>query len=695
MDLIQRIKSNARSIQILLFALTILYLSFLLPNKPGFNYRYGIHTVWQYDDLYAPVDFSVKRDSIQLDSLKRLVWDQSIPYFNLDTSLVKEITGRVDAILENQYIEFIRLDNLTNAESIKKLRLNIVPILQSAYKKGVIQESENQELKPGNRIFYLLDHEGEASIQRKEQYITINELKDNVKQEFANHATQLDGDYFPLVSDIIKANIIHDYSTTERIRQAELDKISPFGGKMEKGELIVRRGARITPETLQKLESLKEVLLYEGLNKQGLILIYIGNLLVISLIMGLFYLYLRFVEPEMLFKTRKIIFLLMWFVLFSTLVYFVEGISSLSAYIVPFCIVPIVIKNFMNERLAYITVIVLIMIASLITSLGLDYALLMVLAGLVAVLFGTETRYWARFFNSIFIIFLTFLLGNLGLSLIRGDGLLQINWTIYSALLVNVVLTLLAYPAIPLLEQVFGFTSAITLAELSDINKPLLKKLSIKAPGTFQHSIQVSNLAEAAASKIGANSLLAKVGSLYHDIGKMKHPMHFIENAGAKSMHDKIDPMESARIIMEHVSEGVNLAKEYRIPQVVIEFIKTHHGTTRVEFFLHKYKQLYPQDKDAETKFTYPGPRPKTKEQSIVMLADSIEAASKILKFKNYSELDAFVDKIIEKKLQSGQLDHSELSFEELEISRKVFKKTLRSIYHGRISYPDDALPST
>jgi cyclic-di-AMP phosphodiesterase PgpH len=676
-------KTNARYIQLTLFGLVVVYLSLLLPNQPGFHYHYATGGKWAYDDMYAPATFGIKRSQAQLDSIRLRITTQSLQYYRS-----AELSGSqvVDQFIKELYAKLDE-SNKTNIVIDNVL----ITYLNKVYNKGVLEEKARAgETVNQNSLFYIVDEDGVVSVQQSRNYKTISEVKEEIIKILSTLGSPIKDSLRGIMDDVLRPTLNLDEKLYQQVLQEDLKQISPFEGSVEQGALIVRQGETIFEETYQKLESLREWQQLNNDTQKSRLLIYAGNLLLMTLTIGLFYLYLQFVEPEMLLRTRKISFLLLWFVLFPTIVYFIEEVDQVSAYIVPFCIVPIVIKNFMNERLAFITVIVLIMIASLITSLGLEYALLMVLAGLVAVLFGTETRYWTRFFTSIFIIFLTFLLGYLGLSLIRGQGLLDINWRIYTALLINVVLTLLAYPIIPLLERLFGFTSSITLAELSDLNMPLLKKLSIKAPGTFHHSIQVSNLAEAASSKIGANSLLAKVGALYHDIGKMKNPMYFIENSGVKSLHDKIDALESGRIILEHVTEGVALAREYKIPQVVIEFIKTHHGTTRVEYFLHKYKAQFPQDADAEAKFTYPGPRPKTREQSVVMLADSIEAASKTLKFKNYAELDAFVDKIIAQKLQGGQMDHSELSFEELEICRKIFKKTLRNIYHGRISYPGD-----
>jgi len=247
---------------------------------------------------------------------------------------------------------------------------------------------------------------------------------------------------------------------------------------------------------------------------------------------------------------------------------------------------------------------------------------------------------------------------------------------------------LLAYPLIPLLERIFGFTSSITLMELSDINKPLLKKLAEEAPGTFQHSLQVANLAESAATKINAKALLVKVGALYHDIGKLKSPSFYIENQKGKNPHDNLDPLKSAQIIIEHVSEGVKMVKKNRLNVAIIDFIKTHHGTTRVEYFFQKHKKLNPTQTNKEPNFRYPGPIPTSKETTILLLADSIEAAAKSL--KNYDEhvINDLVDKIVGSKIAMGQLANSELSFEELEICKKEFKRVLNGIYHARIEYP-------
>jgi putative nucleotidyltransferase with HDIG domain len=380
----------------------------------------------------------------------------------------------------------------------------------------------------------------------------------------------------------------------------------------------------------------------------------------------------------------------MWIVIFAYLVYIIEKTDTLSAYVLPFAIVPIILKNFYKERLAMFVHLVIVLIASFLSSLGYEFTVLQMLVGMVAVLVVSETRYWNRFFYGILFIVLTYFLGYFGLSLINTGSVYDTDWQVFVWLLINGMLTLLAYPFIPLLEKLFGFTSQITLAELGDINRPVLKELSLKAPGTMQHSLQVSHLSTAAAEAIGANSLLIKVGALYHDIGKINDPEVFIENQrGGVSPHENWTNFESAEKIIRHVTDGKKLAKKHRLPQVLIDFIMTHHGTTRVEYFYRNQLNSFPDREFDETLFRYPGPKPRTQEEAILMLADSLEAASKSLKNPTGQDIDNLVDKIIAYKIDEHQLDDAKLTFRELKMCEETFKSTLRSMHHIRVEYPE------
>ncbi|MBT8233707.1 MAG: HDIG domain-containing protein [Saprospiraceae bacterium] len=457
------------------------------------------------------------------------------------------------------------------------------------------------------------------------------------------------------------------------------------------GHLILYKGQYISDSIKQTLDQYLELKRNKSfLSFSNSIFYFIGYFILTALILGALIFYaLKFFEKD--FNSVKgISFLVFWPVIFSIIAYFISHSSNLSPYLIPFCITPIVILNFYHGKLALIIHIVVVMIVSFISSLGYEFTVLQILAGIVTVLIVNETRYWNKFFISIAVILGTYLLGHLGLALINSGSLISDEYSIFGWLTINALLLLLAYPFIPLVEKIFGFTSNISLAELADMNKPLLKQLSIKAPGTLQHSMQVANLSESAAESIGANSLLVKTAALYHDIGKMTNAQYFIENAGGANLHENISNFESAKIIIDHVNDGVTMAKKAKLPQVIIDFITTHHGTTRVEYFYRNQKSMEPGREFDESLFVYPGPKPKSKEQTILMLADSIEAACKSLKSPTGFDLDERIDSIVKQKLAKNQFTDSELTFNELEKCVNVFKSMLRSIHHVRIEYPTE-----
>lgn len=476
---------------------------------------------------------------------------------------------------------------------------------------------------------------------------------------------------------------------------SEQDSISNSLVQYRKGNIIVSRGQSITNALKQTLDNYLPQLQsgrFGIFSSRGLIYFF-GYFILTTLIIGAMVIYAARFFPESVKTVRRVIFLVMWPVIFSVVVYLVSNKQGLSVYMIPFCITPIIILNFYNGRLALVIHLVVILIASFLSNLGYEFTVLQITAGIVSVLVMTETRYWNKFFLAILIILGTYLLAYLGLAIINSGTIIPSESNVFGWLTINALLLLLAYPFIPMLEKLFGFTSNITLAELADMNKPLIKELSIKAPGTLQHSLQVANLAESAAEEIGANGLLVKTAALYHDIGKTLQPGFFIENSSGRNLHTEKTNFESAKIIIDHVVEGEKMAKRAKLPQVIIDFITTHHGTTRVEYFYRQQKLAEPNREFDESLFRYPGPKPHTKEQTILMLADSIEAASKSLKNPTGQDIDQLIEKIVDHKINQDQLAESELSFAELQTCLRTFKALLRSVYHVRIEYPEDPNP--
>jgi len=483
-----------------------------------------------------------------------------------------------------------------------------------------------------------------------------------------------------------------DYNTTvvTGIDGDSLNPIKRTNYTFRTGEVLIANKQKLTASNVKVLdEYLGAQMEKSNIFSSKRIIYFIGYFLLTALIIGALLMYSSKYFPERFQKISGTLFLLIWPVLFSFLVFLVNQNDSLSPYLIPFCLVPIIVFNFYGGRLALFVHIVVVLIASFLSGLGYEFTFLQILAGIVTVLIISETRYWNKFFTSILVILATYLIGYLGLALINSGSLVKSEYMVFGWLAMNSLLLLLAYPFIPIVEKLFGFTSSISLAELSDMNQPLIKELSLKAPGTLQHSLQVANLGEAAAEKIGANSLLVKTAALYHDIGKLKNPKYFIENSKGENHHASLSNFDSAEMIINHVKDGEAMAKKARLPQLITDIIKTHHGTTRVEYFYRQQKSQEPEREFDESIFRYPGPKPSTKEQTILMIADSVEAASKSLKNPTGQDIDKLIDGIVEYKIGEGQLSDSELSFNELDTCKEVFKSLLRSIYHVRIEYPD------
>ena len=680
----ENIRNQAETIlKYFLVLATIFLISLLFPNNIKFKYVYEQGQIWSYDDLESPVEFAVLKPNEEIEAARQEVIANTKKYFSKDVNLLEEAQAR----FENEFKGISNtLDQGVYAEIFEKPNAYILKgkgILSKYYNLGIIHpDSAHHE---GESILIV-----EENIVSKISPLDLEMVKEQISRELAssslNHASVL----YPLLERNLEPNIYFNTEITDKFKQAALDKISLTRGRVKKGELIVTRNGVITQDVYQKLQTYQKIH-EENINRQkSHWLVFGGYLLLTSLIVGVYLIYLQYHNRMVFASARKLLFMLFWLLLYGFLVYMVEQNETLSAYMIPFCIAPIVIKTFYNDRLALFSLIVIVLIASFLSKLGYEFTFLQILAGIVAVLTNNVTRYWSKFFYSILFIFLAYGFGFLGLSLIKEGSILSIDWNVYIWLIINVILTLLAYPLVPLLERMFGFTSSITLSELSDVNKPLLRQLSQQAPGTFQHSLQVGNLAEAAADAIGANAQLVKVAALYHDIGKMKNPRFFIENQSNANPHDDLPEKESAAIIIDHVIEGEKMAKKNRLPSIITNFIVSHHGTMRVSYFYINHINKNPDGAKDEAAFRYPGPKPKTKEEAIVMIADSIEAASKSLKDPKETDINNLVDKIIKSKVDFGQLEDASISFSELEQVRYSIKKVLKSIYHIRVEYPEE-----
>jgi putative nucleotidyltransferase with HDIG domain len=637
--------------------------AFGLPRKQGFQYNFEIAGPWRYQDLEAAFDFDVLLPEDELEELRQEAIKDVLPHYRIEegaqdlreTSFEREFNLAYEKSLKDHESSY-------TIDSLAHIRFGM-SMLNEVYNIGVVsidqahqgQDDFSIELIKGNK----------ASAKQLSDLLTqeeaISYIKDRL-QEFDYY--QLDF-LEPLLTGVIKPNIYYDSEMTSKLLEARLKSINPVLKTVKAGEVIIRRGAIVSePDAIVIEQFLEEANERTSTSAQsGLLLA--GNILNISLVMALFV-----IAMYRMNISRQEIDL---------------------TYAIPVCIVPIVVRIFFGVNLAVTAHMAVMLLSAFIVPHGLSWIFIQFIAGMVAIFNSKNARYWSQFFTSSALLLLTYFLSYFGVSLIMTGSFDKIVLIHFGWLTVSAFLTLLAYPLIPIFERLFGFVSDITLVELSDLNRPLLKKLFTDAPGTFQHSIQVANIAEAAAEEIGANSLLVKVAGLYHDIGKMNNPGYFIENQSGYNPHDDLSFDESASIIISHVPDGVEIARKYRLPGVIIDFIRTHHGTTRVEYFYRSFLKANPDENVDESQFQYPGPLPFSKETAVLMMADGIEASARSLKQPTEEDVNDLVERIVQHLMDRQQFVNSPITFKEISICKQVFKKMLASIHHIRIAYPDSS----
>jgi putative nucleotidyltransferase with HDIG domain len=457
---------------------------------------------------------------------------------------------------------------------------------------------------------------------------------------------------------------------------------------IQKGELIISKGELINDEKFEILESLKKEYL-EGKNKHvGHWNIFLGQIFLVGLALLSIFLFLYHFRKDIVADNKRIVFILLLIVIMHFGVYLTNTTNYISIYAIPFCVLPIIIRTFYDTRLASFIHIITIITIGLSLSNSFEFIYLQIIAGTLTIFSIVNMNKRSQLFGTSLVIFISYFIGYISFQLIYEGSFSEIKFNQIGSFALSAMLTLFTYPLIYLFEKMFGFVSDVTLMELSDTNNPLLRELANKAPGTFQHSLQVANLAESAIFEIGGNALLTRAGALYHDIGKMDNPLYFIENQTTGiNPHDELDFEESAKIIINHVKKGIEKAKKHNLPDSVIDFIRTHHGDTMVQYFYRSYIKHFPDEIIDESLFSYPGPRPYSKETAVLMMADSVEAASRSLSKKDAESIEKLVDSIIDYQIKEEQFINADITFKDISQIKKIFKKKLQNIYHTRIEY--------
>lgn len=653
---------------------------FFFPKGGKFKYEFQKGKPWQYENLYAPFDFSLKKSSEELTREQDSVQQNNIVYFRYNDSIRKGVYAN----FEKEFLAVFPTPKYS-ANELKVLAKAGNEILDSLYLNGILEKTNG---KQSRKKIYLVKN-NEARQIRFNELVSIQNLESVVKVFLEkNQLTDFDKSYQQLFFDIVRPNVSYDKNVSEKGLQDELSKISITRGSVDEGKLLVAKGEVVEAENLKILNSLKAEYESELWAAQNYYFILFGYTVLVALVLLMLFLFLHKYRPEIFDHNTKVTFIFFNILLMVFITTLVVKYEENYVFVVPLCILPLILKTFFDARLGLLVHVLTILILGFVVPNSFEYIFLQIIAGIVTILTVSEIYKRANLFITVGQITLIYVIGYLAFHIIHEGNLDNIMWFTLSLFLLNGMITLFVQPLIYVYEKVFGLVSDVSLLELSDTNSKLLKELSNKAPGTFHHSLQVANLAEAAANEIGANAMLVRVGALYHDIGKMMHPSYFTENQITNvNPHDELLPKDSARIIIDHVIDGIEIARRNNLPDRVIDFIRSHHGTTLVYYFFKKQEDL--EEDVQESEFSYPGPLPFSKETAILMMSDSVEAASKSLKNPTFLIIDEFVDKIIAGQMAADQFINANITFKEIEQIKKVLKQKLTNIYHLRIEYPE------
>ena len=665
-----------KSLLILSSSVLILY---IFPLGGQFKYEFQKGRVWQYPDFYSPFDFSILKSEAEVKK------DESTALKNLKLYL------RADETIKNQvyskyaetFIGFFQ--DQQNPMVLDSLYDFGKQLLDEVYFYGVLPPNYVHQ---GNPEILLIQGQTEIPILVN-KFFKPEKLFEFIGSRIVSSSyVPFEDMYKDLFFELIVPNVSLDKNFYETAKAQVLQNISRSRGFIPSGKLIVAEGALVDEETFEILNSLRKefTLQQEG---QSSYWVLFGYSILIVLTFTLLLLFLNIYRFSIYEDNRKLTFIFLNILVVIISVTLTINYNTNYVFAVPICILPLIIKAFFDARLGLFIHLLTVLLLGFIVPNSFEFVFLQITAGIVTIQSVAQLYRRANLFISVGQIVLVYLTGYVAFTTIQEGNLLQINFAPMGLFMLNGLLMLFVQPLIYIYERIFGLVSDVSLLELSDTNSNLLKELSDKAPGTFHHSLQVANLAEAAANEIGANTLLVRVGALYHDIGKLKSPMYFSENqTGTLSPHEELTPKQSAEIIINHVLDGVSIAQKNKIPDRIIDFIRTHHGTSTVYYFYKKQEELTPDKVNIED-FRYLGPKPFSKETAILMMADAVEAASKSLKEPNINELQAFIDKIIDGKMAAQQFNSSDITFSEIETIKKVLFKKLVNVYQLRIEYPE------
>lgn len=661
----------------LLVLITVLLIVWALPRNESKQFRYDIGNPWMYGSFIAKFDFPIYKTDEAIKEQEDSLLETYQPYYNYDPAVEKKQVSKFLADYQN---------------GIPGLPHNYVRLiadrLHRLYQAGIMDTPEyNEAYRDSTSQVRLVSGNSAQSISLGCVYSTLSAYE----QLFIDEQIAMQRPILQRcnLNNYIEPNLIYDKGKSETERNDLLSSIPPASGMVMSGQKVIDRGDIVDEYTYRVLSSFEREIKRRSATQTQITNTIIGQVIFVTLMVFLFTMYLGLFRRDYFNKPRSIAMLYTLITLFPVVVSLMMRHNFLSVYMLPFAMVPIFVRVFMDSRTAFVCHVTMILICTTAVRYQYEFIIIQLVAGLIAIYSLRELTRRAQVFKTAILVGIGSTFVYLALQLMQDNDFSSMDHDMYYHFVVNAVLLLIAYPMMYIIEKMFGFVSSVTLFELSNTNRGLLRDLSEIAPGTFQHSITVGNLAAEIANKIGANALLVRTGALYHDIGKMKNPVFFTENQAGVNPHDTLSYQESARIIISHVTEGVKLVERENLPTIIRDFIVTHHGTGITKFFYIKYKNEHPEEEVDPAPFTYPGPNPFTREQAILMIADGVEAASRSLPEYTEESISTLVNRMIDQDVTDGYFKECPITFRDLAIAKLVLIERLKAIYHTRISYPE------
>jgi len=672
-------KNHSLIYKVLLFISSTFLIVYLFPKSGKFKYNFEKGKPWQSVTLYAPFNFAIQKTEEELATDKKQIEETTVKYFDVDKSIYNQV--------KKKYLQEIKtIFKDSTYKPSRKVINSGTKILDDLYAYGILSESLPID---DNANVTILENRIEKNKTKYSKLYHLSDVSKKIEENLIKYGIEnYTNPITNLFFDIVKPNLSYNKKFSEKVLKESLSSLSYTRGSIEKDQLIISKGEVVDSNKFIILKSLEYEYESKVWNKSNYNLIVFAYTLLVALALLMLLLFLRKYRLDVFNNNTKVTFIFFNIILMVLLTTLIVNYNSEYIYIVPIAILPLVLKAFFDARLGLFTHVITVLLLGSIVPNSYEYMFLQITAGIVTILTISELYKRANLFISVGQITLVYIIAYFAFFVIHEGSIETMEWNTFVYFVLCGLATLFVQPLIYIYEKLFGLVSDVSLLELSDTNSKLLKRLSNEAPGTFHHSLNVANLAEAAANEIGANAMLVRVGALYHDIGKMKAPTYYTENqSSGLNPHNELTPKESAKIIVDHVISGIEIARKNNLPDRVVDFIRTHHGDSSVYYFYMKEKAANAEADILD--FSYPGPKPFSKETAILMMCDSVEAASKSLKEPTSTKIDGFVENILNKQMEDGQFLNANITFKEIQAIKKVLKRKLANIYHLRIEYPE------